>query len=241
MEKADPKLAPSQTKVLTHRIDTVAVAILDHMSAVIGDLNSCSVKVNSTYDIHSTHMGLIKHADEAKLYLHGPNQMLVNSEGDMGNRQFYYDGTKLTYYSLDNNQYSQVPISAPLINMIDSVNKVYGIVFPVADFFYPTFVDDILADTKDLRFLGITKVDGKDCFHIAGVTPDKAYQFWISNDAFYLPIKEVIVYLNKELNPQYEASFSDWQVNPNLPNAIFEFSAPFHAKEIKMKPVTVKK
>ena len=36
-----------------HRIDSVAISILDKMSAIIGDLGSCSVTVKSNYDIHS--------------------------------------------------------------------------------------------------------------------------------------------------------------------------------------------
>ena len=36
------------------RIDTVAVSILDRMSAMIGDLSSCSVTIRSNYDIATT-------------------------------------------------------------------------------------------------------------------------------------------------------------------------------------------
>jgi hypothetical protein len=125
--------------------------------------------------------------------------------------------------------------------MIDTVNKLYGIDFPVADFFYPGFVDDILAESRDLVYLGLTKVNGKECFHIAGTAKDKTFQFWISNDAFSLPAKVVIVYTSKEMSPQYEAVMSDWQINPSLPDALFEFSPPHMAKRIKLVPVNTKK
>lgn len=125
--------------------------------------------------------------------------------------------------------------------MIDTVNKLYGIEFPVADFFYPGFVDDIIADSKELVYLGLTTVDGKECFHIAGVGRDKTFQFWISNDAYCLPLKMVIIYTGKESNPQYEAVLSNWQVNPTLPDALFEFSAPPGAKKIRMVSLAAKK
>ena len=41
-------------------------------------------------------------------------------------------------------------------------------------------LSDILADSKTLVYLGLTKVDGKDCYHLAGTTNDKTYQFWIA-------------------------------------------------------------
>jgi hypothetical protein len=227
-------MAISQVKAQSAKIDTVAISILDHMSAVIGDLSSCSVKVNSFYDIPSQHFGLVKHSEEQEVYMHGPDKLLIKSEGDKGSRDFYYNGKTLSYYSQDNNHYAQIQTPSTIVEMIDSVHKVFGIEFPVADFFYPGFVDDIIAESKNLAYLGITKVDGKECFHIAGTANDKTFQFWISNDAYYLPLKVVIVYIGKEKNPQFEARLCDWVVNPNLPDAMFEFTAPPNAKKIKM-------
>jgi len=219
----------------------VAVAILDKMSTIIGQLSSCSVNIRSNYDISSKELGLIKHTDEQQLFLHGPSQLLLKSEGDEGSRDFYFDGKTLSYYSMDKNQYGQIEAPANVIEMIDTVNKLYGIEFPGADFFYPTFVDDILSESKTLVYLGLTKVDGKDCYHIAGTTNDKTFQFWISDDAFTLPMKMVIIYTNKEMHPQYEATLSDWQVNPSLPDALFTFTIPLKARKVKLMPLTAKK
>jgi hypothetical protein len=142
---------------------------------------------------------------------------------------------------MEKNQYGQIEAPMSLVEMIDTVNKLYGIEFPAADFLYPAFVDDILADSRELVYLGLTKVDGKECYHIAGVGKDKTFQFWISDDAFSLPLKMVIVYTGKPMNPQYEAVLSDWQVNPNLPDAIFEFTVPLKARKVKLVPLSGKK
>jgi hypothetical protein len=55
-----------------------------------------------------------------------------------------------------------------------------------------------------------------------------------------LPIKVVIVYTDKPMNPQYEAVLSGWQINPDLPDAMFAFMPPPGAKKIKLKPHTMK-
>jgi hypothetical protein len=231
--------AQTKTQPQVRRIDTVAVAILDKMSAVIGDLSSCSVTIKSNYDITSKELGLIKHSDEQQLFVHGSDKMLVKSDGDRGSRDFYFDGTKLSYYSLDKNQYGQIDASMSLVEMIDTVSKLYGIEFPAADFLYPSFVDDILTESRELVYLGLTKVDGKECYHIAGKASDKTFQFWISNDAYTLPIKMVIVYTSQEMNPQYEAVLTDWQVNPNLPDALFTFTIPHRAQRVKLVPLAM--
>jgi hypothetical protein len=222
-------------------IDTIAVAILDRMSAMIGSLSSCHYTVRSNYDIRSQHLGLVKHGDDEQIYMQGPNKLLIRSQGDRGERSLYYNGDTLSYYSLENNQFASLALSASIVEMIDTVNKLYGIEFPASDFFYPTFVDDLLSESKNLIYLGMTKVDGKDCYHIAGTTPDMGYQFWISNDAVTLPVKMVIVYSNRDMNPQYEAVLSDWEINPVLPSSLFEFMAPPKAKKIKLAKRPVKK
>ncbi|MDR3716179.1 MAG: DUF2092 domain-containing protein [Puia sp.] len=233
--------AESRPKVETRRIDTVAVSILDRMSAMIGDLASCGVTVKSSYDINSQYLGLVKHSNEYQVFLQGPDKLLIRSEGDKGSRSFLYNGKTLNYYSIDKNQYAEVQAPPTIMEMIDTVNKIYGIEFPIADFFYPTFVDDILSEAKNLMYLGTTKVDGKECFHIAGTASDKTFQFWVSNDAYTLPMKVVIIYTDKEKDPQYEAVLSDWQINPSLPPALFEFNPPPKARKIKLATLSVKK
>jgi len=222
-------------------VDTVAVSILDRMSAMIGELGSCSVTVKSNYDVLSRELGLIKHSDEEQMFLQGPDKLLVKSEGDRGSRDLYYDGKTLTYYSYDRNQFGQIPVAASIVEMIDTVSKTYGIEFPAADIFYPGFVDDLLAESKNLRFLGIAKVEGKECFHIAGSAKDKTFQFWIADDAYSLPLKMVIINTGKEMSPQYEAVLTDWKINPSLPTALFQFYAPPRAHKIKMVPTRAKK
>jgi len=222
-----------QLKAQSYRVDTVAVSILDKMSALIGDLSSCSVTVSANYDVHNQELGLIKRSTKSQVFLQGPDKLLIRSDGDRGSRAFYYNGTTLSYYSMDKNQYAQIETPSTIVSMIDTVNKTYGIDFPAADFLYPGFVDDILSQAKNLVYLGITTIDGKECFHIAGTTDDKTFQFWISDDAFTLPVKVVIVYTKKELNPQYEAILSDWSINPVFPDALFEFEVPPQAKKIK--------
>jgi len=222
-------------------VDTIAVAILDRMTAMIGSLSSCHYTVRSNYDVRSQHLGLVKHGDDEQIYMQGPNKLLIRSQGDRGDRSLYYDGETLSYYSLENNQFATLALTAPIVDMIDTVNKLYGIEFPASDFFYPTFVDDLLSESRYIIYLGMTKVDGKDCYHIAGTTPEMTYQFWISNDALTLPLKMVIVYTSRDMNPQYEATLSDWEVNPVLPSSLFEFMVPPKARKIKMAKSPVKK
>lgn len=216
------------------KLDSIAVSILDRMSTLIGSLNSVSLKITRNYDIRNRALGLVKHSNNYELFIHGPNKLYLSSEGDKGSRHFYYNGKSLTYYSESNNQYSEIKAPGTLISMIDSIHNHFGIDFPAADFFYPKFVEDLMDESYTLKYLGITQINGRECFHIAGLTKDKSFQFWIAKEVYYLPLKMVIVYTEKDMNPQFESLYTEWKINPEIPDALFEFSAPPKARKIKL-------
>jgi len=216
------------------KIDSTAVLLLDRMTNVIGDLGSCSFKLNTSYDTPDQDHGLIKQFGTHDVYLVGPDKMLVNSTGAKGHRQFWYNGSQLSYYSYDENNYAVLDAPLTILQTIDSVNKNFGIEFPAADFFYPTFTDDLIENSDQIAYLGQTQIMGKDCFQILVTTKETSIQIWISSDAFNLPLRYAIVYSNLEGNPQYEATFSDWQINSDLPAAMFDFLPPPGAKKIRM-------
>ena len=222
-------------------IDTIAVSILDRMSAFMQDMKSCTVTVKTEYDVANAELGLVKHTDDEKLYMSGGNKLFVSSVGDKGSHDFIYNGKTFTHYSANRNHYAQTDWSGTVVGMIDSMHKTYGIVFPAADFLYPAFVDDILAEAHSLALLGMTNVNGRDCYHIAGVSKDKTFQFWIADGPFCLPLKMVIVDRDKPMNPQFQAVYNDWQVNPSLPDALFDFHAPPNCRKVKLIPVNKKK
>jgi hypothetical protein len=224
------------TSAQEHRKDTLAVMLLDRMSTIIGDMSSCSFTLNTSTDIIDVGLGLVKNFNESQVYLKGPDKMLIHSSGYKGHRGFWYQGTQLVYYSYTENNYAIIETPDNIISTIDTLNKVYGIDFPAADFFYPTFTDDVIAFFDDIILAGRSKIDGKDCYHIVCRNEAMGAQIWISDDEWFLPEKFVIVYYDEIPNAQYEATFSGWHVNPDLPDAMFDFLPPPKAKEIKLMP-----
>jgi hypothetical protein len=218
------------------KVDTVAVMILNRMADVIGDLKSCSFNLTTSIDVSDYDYGAIKQTGTNEVYMVGPDKMLVQSYGDKGRRGYWYNGEKISYYSFDENNYATVETPSDIISTIAFLNLNYGLEFPAADFFYPTFTDDILDQYSNIAYLGMTVIDGKECFHILASNENQSAQFWIANDAFNLPQKFVVTYKNTDM--QYEATFSNWALNQEIPNSVFEFLPPPSASEIILLPMT---
>jgi hypothetical protein len=220
----------------TQRIDSTAVFLLHRAGETLQDIKSCSFTAITTYDVPNESLGLIKHAITDKVSIKFPDKMKVTSAGDKGNRGLWYNGKKLNYYSFDNNTYGFTAAPGSVIETIDEVSKKFGIEFPGADFFYPTFLQDLISEQGNLIFLGKTIVDGRECFHIAGSDKIKSYQFWIGSDDLFLPVKLVIVYTSDKDKPQYEAVYKDWTINNDYPDSLFEFTTPPKATKVKLAP-----
>lgn len=62
---------------------------------------------------------------------------------------------------------------------------------------------------------------------------DLNVQLFISTKTYLLPKHFVIIYKNKS-NLQYQSTFSNWVINPNIPNAMFDFLPPPKAKLISV-------
>ena len=219
------------------KYDTVAIFILDHMNAVIGDLGSCSYTLNTaTDDLSADGSALITCFATHEVLLTGPDKMQINSTGDKGHRGYWYNGKQMAYYAYDENNYSVIGAPATIVETFDVINNKYGIDFPAADFFYPTFTDDLIHHHDLISYLGKTRVGEQDCFHLLVKNKDMSIQFWIADNALTLPVKMLIMYHGKTNTAQYEATFSNWKVNPEIPATVFEFMPPPNAVRVVMLP-----
>lgn len=216
--------------------DTMAIVVLDHMSAIIGDFTSCSFTLNAETDVTDPNLGTVTGHEVSHVWFSGPDKLLIEAWGGKGHRGYWYNGHTLTWYSFTENNYVVIPVPGRTMTMIDSVNDVYGIDFPAADFFYPTLSDDLIGASDFISFQGRTKIDDQTCFLVVATNKEMTVQIWISDEVMFLPLKLVINYAGKNANHRYEASFSDWQINPVLPDAMFEFALPPGAHEVSILP-----
>lgn len=216
--------------------DSTALMIVKKMSSLISDLNSCSYKLETQYDVFNYDIGLVKHTEVSEVWMKGSNKFLVVKKGDKGEKDIYYDGWNLTSYSYNKNQYATAPAPATTMETIEEFSMKYGIEFPAADVFYPDLAGDIMNSSRKLFYLGMTEIGGEQCFHIAWKTDKMTIQLWIANDKYYLPAKMSIVYTDEQGSPQYEAVFKDWKINPDLPDGMFDFTVPPSAVKIRFSP-----
>lgn len=221
--------------------DNEAIAILDRMSDQIGGLSSCSFTLVSSRDEKDFVFGSLKSFNTSEVFMSGPNKLLVNLNSQKGKRSYWYNGSQVVYYSFTENNYGIIEAPDNTIEMIEKLNEDYGVDWPAADFFYPTFTDDLMNYSDKITYLGKTLIEDKECHHIAAHNDAMDIELWISNDYTSLPVRFVINYRKDPQNVgQYEGVFSDWKMNPDLPESMFTFIPPSNASKLRILSRTEK-
>ncbi len=214
-------------------IDSSAVFLLDKMAGVIGDLESVSFNLNNSTDELDANKNIKKRFSTSNISFSGSDKLSVRTEGTKGKKGYSYDGSFLSYYNFDENNYVTLEAPESTLEMIDEMHLDYNFNFPAADFFYPSFTDDMIEQFTSIKYLGKEFIDGEECYHIMATNKDLNVQLWISNETNFLPKHFVIIYKNKS-NLQYESRFSNWSLNPNIPDSVFDFMPPPNAKLISI-------
>ncbi len=217
--------------------DSVALAILDHMGYIIGDLHAVVFDYRSAWDIPGEEFQMMQMSGRSRVYLQGPDKLFIeNRRNDLKHRGFWYNGKKFVYYSYDENNYAEVDAPPTIMETIDTIHKLYGVDFPGADFFYPTFTDDLIDHSDRIMYLGKQIVEGRECYHIMAYNEEMTVQMWIAAERLTLPVKFVIYYKKKPGNPQYTGIYSNWMINPVFPPAVFDFVPPPGARKVEIMP-----
>ena len=206
-------------------IDSAAVYLLDRMADIIGELEAVSFNLETAKDKLDYDRKIETHYSSSQVSMEGPDKMLFQRSGDEGKHSFWCNGELATFYIHNENNYVTLEVPGNLIEMIDDLNQRFDFHFPAADFFYPSFTDDILAEFDTLEYLGKMNIDGEECFYIRAYNEDTNFQLWISGNNWTLP-KRYILHKKGGENVRFETTFKSWDLNPDLPDTTFEFLPP---------------
>jgi hypothetical protein len=213
------------------KIDSAAVYLLDRMADIIGELEAVNFVLETATDRLDDKQKIETHYSVSQVSMEGPDKMVFQTKGDKGKQGFWYDGSYATYYSFDENNYVTLKAPGNIISMIDSLHTKFDFQFPAADFFYPSFTDDILQSFDTLEYMGSAIVDGEDCSYIRATNESMQFQLWISHSNWNMPKRFILIQKGKQ-NLRFESVFKSWELNPEIPNTVFEFLPPTNARLI---------
>ena len=166
-----------------------------------------------------------------------PDRLRVNAEGDLIDKQFYFDGKTITLYDKDHNVYGTLEVPADIESALEKANKEFGVRVALTDLASPVLCEHLGKRIKHSLYVGQSKVRGVSCHHLSFDGDEVQLQVWIAAGDKPLPIKIVLTHKNLPASPQWTAYLSDWNFSPQLPENLFAFTPPPGAEKIKFVPV----
>jgi len=174
---------------------------------------------------------------EVKAFFRRPDKLRIDGEGDLERKLFIFDGKALTLYDKDRNHYGSIEVAGDIDAALDKGYNDYGLKVGLAELGSTQLCNHAGKDLVNALYVGLHKVQGVPCHHLAFDRKHIHYQVWI--EAGDKPVWRKIVITQKKLpgSPQWTAYLSDWNLAPSLADDLFTFTPPAGAQKIKFIPV----
>jgi len=179
----------------------------------------------------------LQYGIEMETFVRRPAQLRVNAEGDLVDKQFYFDGKTITLYDKDHNVYGVLPVPPDIESALEKANKEFGVRVALTDLASPNLWEFLNKRIKNAIYVGLHKVRGVPCHHLAFDGAVAHVQVWIEAGDKPLPRKVVMTAEKAPGSPEWMAYLYDWNLSPQLEDNLFVFTPPDGAQKIKFIPV----
>jgi hypothetical protein len=225
--------AETQTEETTQAtLEPEALEVLKEMSDTLSALKEFSFDTEITNDITYDSGQPIQMGGTLKAVVKRPNHVYAKYVGDINTREVWYSGKNLTLYIENKNFYGQLETPDNTDATMDFLIDNYNFSLPLADIINSDPYESVMETTLGGFVVGDSNVGGQECTHLAFTAKYVDWQIWVSNENPALPCKLVINYTQIEGVPQYQATFSNWNLKPELSKSTFTPNLPKDAVKI---------
>jgi hypothetical protein len=178
----------------------------------------------------------LQYAMDLEVFTRRPDKLRINGQGDLENQELFYDGKTLILYQKDKNVYASAAMPATIEEALTKAHKDFDVQVALADFACGNLFDFMIDDVIQRLYVGLSRVRGVPCHHLAFDQDDLYWQIWIEAGDKPLPRKMLITQKLLPGSPQWTAWLSDWNLSPELADSLFTFAAPADARRIEFLP-----
>lgn len=215
--------------------------LIKEMSGYLGSANEFTFHSDVTFDHVLPSGQKLQFSAAEEVVLKRPGGIYVEWNGDLGARQFWYDGKTVTLYDPAMPFYASETAPPEIDNMLEQLLPKLDFVPPLADLLYRDPYKAVRGNIQYGFDLGQNDVNGRTCRSLAFVEKDIDWQIWIENGPQPTPCKLVITYKSQPAQPQFTAVFSDWDFAPRIDQAVFAPELPPGTEKIPFANVVAAK
>jgi hypothetical protein len=204
---------------------------LNAMAVKLANARHLSVTISMSYDVVQDSGQKIQFSEVRQVSLVRPNHLRIDSKLSDGEfKGLLYNGKLLTKYNAGHNVYSTVNFPGNIDTAVRYAVSKLGLRIPLARLLVSTLPQEMQKLTTSVELVEINTLRHQPVQHIAARSKNVDYQVWVGRNS--LPTRIVLTYRNEPGQPQFQADFSDWDLTPNIPRAVFNIRPPQGAEKI---------
>ena len=213
-------------------IDPEADKLLKQMCDNLISAKEYTVQVESSSDFTNDTGEIVKLHRTNHINLKRPDKIMVETQGDNGQKQLYYNSSEAVLFHHNYGLYSIVYAPGTVDSTLDLLADVYDLQIPASDFAYSNPYAVLMEYVKGAKYYGESSINGVTCHHLYFTQDEIDWQIWIDSDQ-NTPRKFLINFKIEEGSPQFTAYLNDWNFSPSLSDEIFNFTPPDGTREIE--------
>jgi hypothetical protein len=221
-----PKAAPPPAAADAPVVSPSADRLLRQMSEYLGSATEFTFHADILFDHVLPSGQKLQYSAGEDVALQRPGRLYVEWSGDLGDRQFWYDGAAITLYDPSTPYFASQGAAADIDTMLDSATAQVGFAPPLDDFLYRDPYKTLAGRVIYGVDLGVSQVNGQSCRALAFVEKEIDWEIWIGPATQPTPCKLVITYKTHPSQPQFSATFTDWDFSPRIAASAFTAELP---------------
>jgi hypothetical protein len=214
-----------------------AMAVLQRMAEVLSQAQGFSVTVDIGFDAVQDSGQKIEFGETRQIVLRRPGRLRIDTtKRDGSESSVVFDGKDITVFHVQENVYATTTMPGSVDEAVAYFVHDLGMRLPLAELLNSK-LDQILPErVRVADYVESSSIAGVPCDHLALRGDEADLQLWITQGQQPLPMRLVITYRHADGRPQFWAQFSDWNLAPAAPEALFAFTPPPGATKIAFSP-----
>ena len=223
--------ATTHVRAQSSDIEPEATRILKRMTDYLGGLQRFSVDVENMVDDVLVSGEKLQNDFSSSAVISRPNKLRARQTGYQLEQELIYDGKTVTIHNHESNYYASAAAPDNIDDMLHFARDTLDIIPPVGDILFTNAFDLLMASVTAGGVAGKAIVGGVQCDQLFFSSPLVDWQIWIADGDQPLPYKYVLTTKDDPVHPQTIVQMSNWNVAPEVNDAMFAFTPPRGAKK----------
>lgn len=212
-----------------------AVEILKQARTTLASAQTLALSADVTVDEVAGTGQKLQSGGVVTIRLQRPNRVLAEHNGDRFHRVISYDGKSVTVLDVDKGLYASFDAPDTIDGMLTFARENFGVTFPLGEMISAKPAEQILSKVESGLYLGLHKVAGTPCHHLAFTTASVDWQIWVEDGAQALIRKLVVTYKTMPQSPQFTAVIRNWELGKPLAEGALKLVIPKDASKIEIE------